>query len=180
MEKIPIRKDEIIGKHIKNVFEIDLPYDAKEKWQQRIIVVELESGLKLSLEQQPKIVDLASNMAFVYPFSDPLIAGPVRKALPSGMIVSRFKDAVTGRVTVPRKFNESGSPIIYSVITPSEDPHLGSPIQTLALGFGYLCSLILENNFVLFEGFSDWDNGVMFYECGLSDRSDFTPFNLPV
>lgn len=63
-----IKRHEIIGKLVRSIFHVDLPFDKEQQYQNRLIVVELESGLRFSLQQGAEILDPISGVGFVYPY----------------------------------------------------------------------------------------------------------------
>lgn len=68
--RTPIIKEQIIGKLIAFVHHVDLPYDAKERFQQRLIVIELQSGLRFALQQGEDVFHKDSRLGIIYPHTD--------------------------------------------------------------------------------------------------------------
>ena len=50
-----VTQKDILGARIRRVYEIDLSFDKSNDFQERIIVVELESGLRIPLQQDQNI-----------------------------------------------------------------------------------------------------------------------------
>ncbi len=64
----PLRREDVIGRLINSVGHFDLPYDNEKRFQERLIIVELESGLRFALQQASEIVDPKLNAGRIYPF----------------------------------------------------------------------------------------------------------------
>jgi hypothetical protein len=143
MKPLPIKKREIIGGRIRRVCHVNLPKDPEEDFQERLIVVEMESGLKFTLQQESKITDPQTGKGLVFP--------------------------------------DSGQLKLETVIDSSEKGDLNSPVASLVFPYGWTNSLgvLLENSFAMYDGFSDWDNGVLFHRVGDETRSNLVPFDLP-
>jgi len=69
MKPEAIRKREIIGARIRRVCYLNLPKGPEGDFQERLIVVEMESGLKFTLEQENAIVDPQTGKGLIYPYS---------------------------------------------------------------------------------------------------------------
>lgn len=64
-ENVPITRAEVIGKCVRCI----LQRDREKAYQEREIVVELESGLRFSLESRDKeVLDSATGLGFIYPY----------------------------------------------------------------------------------------------------------------
>ena len=142
-EAEPLTKSEIIGRRVGHVFHVDLKYDVERQFQSRFIVVELNNGLLFQLEQRQIIIDPASNVGLLFPYSG---AKPTNIAL-----------------------------------DPAVEKNLQSPIRHVLQPYGWdrQFGLLLENGFVLHDGFSSWDNGVLFYHPGPEEEDELKPFDLP-
>ena len=66
----PLKKSYIIGKQILSVSHIDLRYDNDKNFQERLILIELESGLRFTLQQESNIIDTVSKVSRIYPYSN--------------------------------------------------------------------------------------------------------------
>jgi hypothetical protein len=118
-----IKRDDVIGQKINQVFHVDLPYKEKDRFQERLIVIELETGLQFTLEQELEILDANSQ---------------------DGMIYSYTKNE---KMTL--------------VLNRNTEKNLNSPIKETVIPYTwtYNFGLVLENGFVLHDGFSSWENG---------------------
>ena len=127
METQKIKKVDVIGKRIRSVYHLKLPYDQKEKYQGRLIIVELDSGLRFSLRQEHRVIN-----------------------------------EQTGKVSISRYAGTAGLEV---VIDSDAEAHVGSPIKTVIIPYEWEFSfgLLLENGYVLHDGFGESDNGALFY-----------------
>jgi hypothetical protein len=139
----PIRKPEIIGRHIKFVFEVDLPFDVERQFQPRIIVLELDSGLRFALQQETQIQADAPNVRLLFPYEHPLDLRPTLSA--------------------------------------DLEQKLASPINCVFVPYGWKdqCGVMLENGVVLHDGYSDWDNGIVYYDSRTLAKTSLRRFELP-
>jgi hypothetical protein len=64
----PITREEVIGKRVKFVLQLDLPYDKKEDYQDRLIIIELESGLRFLLVDEKEVLDKETGFGIIYPY----------------------------------------------------------------------------------------------------------------
>jgi len=137
----PITREDVLGKRIRRVFHVDLP--RTEKFQPRSIVIELESGLRFSLEQDSKVVDPVSGLGVLFPYPNSKGLNPVLEA--------------------------------------AHEPNLDSPVKAMVTPYGweYDCGVRLENGYVIHDGFSDWDNGVVFYLPDAETKAALVEFDLP-
>lgn len=122
-----IYREDVIGKRIKRVSHFNLPFDPEGEFQERLIIVELETGLRFSLQKETNVLDPVSGLALIYSYEE-------QKEL-------------------------------ELVVDIKSEPNLESFIKSIALPYGWdnRVALILENGFVMHDGFSMWDNGVVFY-----------------
>ena len=137
----PILRSEIIGHRVSGVYELDLR--VVEDFQERAIIVELESGLRFSIRSESAIVDSATGLALIFPWGG--------------------SDA--GTSVSPRENKEALRSPITDVFSPYEWEH--------SLG------LMLENRWVLHEGFSMTDNGTMLYQPDFKSIEHFIPLKMP-
>src|ERR1044072_2202403 len=65
-------------------------------------------------------------------------------------------------------------------LDPATEKNLQSPIKDVIQPYGWdrQFGLLLENGFVLHDGFSSWDNGVLLYHPGPEEEGELKPFNL--
>ena len=139
----PITREEVIGKHVSFVLQCDLPYDKKDDYQDRLIIIELESGLRFSLERQTEVLDKETGFGFIYPY-----------------VASRG---------------------LYREMDSQRDANLRSPIKAMFLPFGWKfgCGVLLENGFVIYPGFGQQENGVLFLASDPQLLSSMPAFELP-
>ncbi len=64
-----IKRGDVIGKRIRFVLQRDLLYHDKEEYQEREIIVELESGLRFSLDGQAEVLDAATGFGLIFPYA---------------------------------------------------------------------------------------------------------------
>lgn len=77
-----IYRDEIIGKRISRVFHFNVRYDREKEFQERLIVVELETGLRFAIQSENDVLDPVSGMALIYPSLDTSLELDVELSLP--------------------------------------------------------------------------------------------------
>ena len=65
---IPIKRDEVIGKRINCIWQFDLPYDVEKEYLERLIAIELESGLRISLDADTEVPDTKTGFGLIYPY----------------------------------------------------------------------------------------------------------------
>lgn len=71
-----LKNEDVIGKFIRRVCHVDLP--AKDDFQERLIIVEMESGVRFNVLQDHQIFDRATNLGVVYKyFGDECALKPV-------------------------------------------------------------------------------------------------------
>src|SRR4051812_47180185 len=56
-QKTPIIRTDVIGKRIRFILQRDLPYNKEQEFQERHVIIELESGLRFGLQQDDEIID---------------------------------------------------------------------------------------------------------------------------
>lgn len=82
----------------------------------------------------------------------------------------------------PARLAGSDKPILAEpTLDQEKNPELNSPIVGVFLpwGWDYSLGILLQNGFVLHEGFSLYSNGVMLYHPAESTSSAFIPLILP-
>jgi hypothetical protein len=140
----PMSRKDVIGKRVRCVFQSDVSCDAEAEFQEREIVIELETGLRFALRQETEVLDPVTGLARVHSY--PGTAG------------------------------------LYRELDSSSDLNLNSPIKAMIQPYGYkfVCGIVLENGFVLIEGFSMQGNGVLFMKPCSETMAEMQKLELPV
>lgn len=152
--KTYIKKHEIIGKRVRSVIRIN--EETLKGDQFCLFVIEIESGLRFTLEREAEIIDPLTNYGLIYPYL----------AVEKGM------------------FWKMACDIIWKCkleLDSSINPNLDSPIQAMFLPHGakYLCGLLLENGFIMCDGFPlGGGNALAFFNPNGLDPDDEI-FELP-
>jgi len=160
--KIPIKKDEIIGKRVRAVYCVKGPYDCRPKYQPRVFVVKLYSGLQFALEQGQKIIDPVSGHGLIYPY-----------ALSTTFIRRFFGSVLRSKGGSGTMKPELG------VIT--SGMRLLSPIKAMYLSDGSEngCALLLENRYVIEFVHGESQDSLIFRDSTSWNLSEETFFELP-
>jgi hypothetical protein len=120
----------------------------------------LESGLRFALERESEIIDPLTNYGLIYPYL----------AVENGMF-----GKIAGNIIWKFKLE----------LDTSINRNLDSPIQAVFLPDGrkYFCGLLLENGFVMCDGFPLWGGNVLsFYKPKIARPIDVVfndPFDSP-
>lgn len=124
-----MKVSEMIGEKIRVVFHKDL--DLKDGFQERLIIIDLSSGVKVSLQQEMAIFSGAER---------------------------------TGRIAIWGRDQNTES--LQRQIDIASEANLDSKITRLFIPYRWNDSLgvMLENGYVLHDGFSEHDNGILFYK----------------
>lgn len=153
--KTYIKKWEIMGKRVRSVSKLNKELVGEDQWF-CLFVLELESGLRFTLERESEVINPLTNYGLIYPYL----------TAENGM------------------FGKTASNIIYEFkleLDTSINPNLDSPIQAVFLPAGakYFCGLVLENGFVMRDSFPLWGGNVLsFYKRNGMDPDDVI-FELP-
>lgn len=143
MEKY-IAQDEIIGVRILQVKHVHLRYYGEHRYEERLVVVRLESGLQFSLQQDiSSLSNTGAGFVRIYPY--------------------------TGC--------EAGDVAFDS----HSDRNLDSPITRVVREYEseFEFALVLENGFVLHNGYSLWGNSADLDKNMPEFESNFEDLNLP-
>jgi hypothetical protein len=115
----------------------------KDEFQEREIVIELESGLRFSLERSTEVLDPLTGFGLIYPY--PKTEG------------------------------------LYIEIDARSNANLDSPVKRIMRPYGYIfnCGLVLENDFIIIDGFAMTGNGALFMRIDQETMALMEPFELP-